>query len=143
MMKRHSPANPSKRSGRTTISFAVAVIASVSVVHASARGTVVLVPPANLPELARHSGESVLLPDTIDGRKLLYIEQSGGATLAVLDVTEPGHIIGEGSLRLDAQVRMPALLDRSRLSVRLGRIVGCATRPPQPKAVIAFPERQA
>jgi hypothetical protein len=61
-----------------------------------------LLPPAVLAELARQEGEAMLLLDTIDGRTLLYIEQNQGARLAILDVTDPGHVKGEGSVQLDA-----------------------------------------
>jgi len=44
----------------------------------------------------------MLLLDTIDGRTLLYIEQNQGARLAILDVTDPDHVKGEGSVQLDA-----------------------------------------
>ena len=62
----------------------------------------ILVPPAVLAELARQEGEAMLLLDTIDGRTLLYIKQNQGARLAILDVTDPGHVKGEGSVQLDA-----------------------------------------
>jgi hypothetical protein len=62
----------------------------------------ILVPPTALPELARQEGEAMLLHDTIDGRTLLYIEQNQGARLAIFDVTDPGHVKGEGSVQLDA-----------------------------------------
>ena len=44
----------------------------------------------------------MLLLDTIDGRAPLCIEQSGEATLAVFDGTDPGHIKGEVSVHLKA-----------------------------------------
>lgn len=44
----------------------------------------------------------MFLLDTIDGRTLLYIEQNQGARFAILDVTDPGHVKGEGSVQLDA-----------------------------------------
>jgi hypothetical protein len=61
----------------------------------------ILVPPTDLPELARQTGEAMLLLDTVDGRTLLYIEQNQGARLAIFDVTDPGHVKGEGSVQLD------------------------------------------
>jgi hypothetical protein len=44
----------------------------------------------------------MLLSDGLDGRTLLYIEQNEGSRLAILDVTDPGHIKGAGSVQLDA-----------------------------------------
>jgi hypothetical protein len=63
---------------------------------------IVVVSPADLPELARVSGQAMMLHATGDGRTLLYVEQNHGARLAVFDVTEPAHVKEEGSARLDA-----------------------------------------
>jgi hypothetical protein len=60
------------------------------------------VPPTELPVLARQGGEAMLLSDAVDGRTLLYIEQNEGSRLAILDVTDPSHIKGAGSVQLDA-----------------------------------------
>jgi len=85
---------------------AMAMIASGIVVaptvHANPFNRIVLVPPTDLPELARQSGDAMLLHETSDGRTLLYIEQNQGARLATFDVTDPVHIKGEGSVQLDA-----------------------------------------
>jgi hypothetical protein len=62
----------------------------------------IVVPPTDLPELARQTGEAMLLRDTIDGKTLLYIEQNHGTQLAILDVTDPGHVKGKGSAQIDA-----------------------------------------
>jgi hypothetical protein len=61
----------------------------------------VLVPPAALPALARQGGESMFLRKALDGKVWLYIEQDGGK-LALLDVTCPAHLRGEGLLSLEA-----------------------------------------
>src|ERR1700756_2111588 len=85
--------------------------------YAGPSNNLILVPPAVLAELARQQGEAMLLLDTIDGRTPLYIEQNQGARLAILDVTDPGHVKGEGSVQLDAapfdfrQGRGSAVLD--------------------------------
>jgi hypothetical protein len=62
----------------------------------------IVVPPADLPELARQTGEAMLLNDTFDGKTLLYIEQNHGTQLAIFDVTDPGHVKGKGSAQIDA-----------------------------------------
>jgi hypothetical protein len=60
-----------------------AVAAPVAFAHPL--GNLILVPPKDLPELAQQSGEAMLLQERLDGRPLLYIEQSQGAGIAVLD----------------------------------------------------------
>jgi hypothetical protein len=77
-------------------------IVTASAVHANPSNNIVVVPPTDLPELARQSGDAMLLHETSDGRTLLYIEQNQGARLATLDVTDPVHIKGEGSVQLEA-----------------------------------------
>jgi hypothetical protein len=62
----------------------------------------IVVPPTHLPDLARQAGESMFLHETIDGTTLLYIEQNQGARLAILDVTDPANIKGDGSVQLNA-----------------------------------------
>jgi hypothetical protein len=72
----------------------------VSAVHATPSNDIVIVPPANLPELARQGGDAMLLRESTDGRQLLYVEQENGSRLATFDVTDPGHIKAEGSIQL-------------------------------------------
>ncbi len=62
-----------------------------------------LVSPADLPELARQNGEAMLLHQTGDGRTFLYVEQKHGARLAIFDVSDPSDIEQEGMVQLDAQ----------------------------------------
>ena len=71
-------------------------------IHKAPYRHLIVVPPTHLPELARQPGEAMFLHDTIDGKTLLYIEQNRGARLAILDVTNPAHVKGEGSVQLDA-----------------------------------------
>jgi hypothetical protein len=71
-------------------------------VYARPSGNIVVVPPTALPELARHAGEAMFLHETAGGRTLLYVEHDAGTGLAILDVTDPGHIRGEGSVQLAA-----------------------------------------
>jgi hypothetical protein len=70
--------------------------------YSSTRNNLIVIPPTALPELARQEGEAMFLYDATDGRTLLYIEQNQGARLAIFDVTDPGHVKGEGSVPLDA-----------------------------------------
>ena len=63
---------------------------------------IVLVRPADLPELARVPGQALLLHATGDGRMHLYIEQNQGARLAIFDVTDAAHVKEEGSAYVDA-----------------------------------------
>jgi hypothetical protein len=63
---------------------------------------IILVTPAELPELARVDGKAMLLRETNDGRTLLYIEQSQGARLAVFDVTDPANVKQEAVAQINA-----------------------------------------
>jgi hypothetical protein len=93
----------SKSLRRTAI--AIAAIGSIAAQAASARATnnIVVVHPRELPELSRQAGDALFLHETIDGKTLLYIEQNLGGRLVVLDVTDPAHVTGEGSVKLDAR----------------------------------------
>jgi hypothetical protein len=101
---RHKTVNPlSKCLRRVAIAAAGLLLAVMaSTVHASAFKETVLVPPAALPELARQTGDAIFLYETVNGRTLLYIEQSQGTQLAIFDVTDPAHIQGNGSVRLES-----------------------------------------
>jgi hypothetical protein len=63
---------------------------------------IILVRPTNLPELARQTGEAMLLDQTRNGKTLLYIEQDQGARLAVFDVTDPANVKAKASVQLEA-----------------------------------------
>jgi hypothetical protein len=75
-------------------------IAAVSAVHANSSNNVIVVPPTELPTLARQSGDAMFLHDANDGRSVLYVEQNQGTELAVFDVTDPGHVKSKGSVPL-------------------------------------------
>jgi hypothetical protein len=77
-------------------------VAAATPLHADPYNNIVIVPPTNLPELARQTGEALLLRETSDGRQLLYIEQNQGSQLSTFDVTDPTHVKGAGSVKLDA-----------------------------------------
>ena len=63
---------------------------------------IILVRPADLPELARVPGQAMLLHATGDGRTHLYVEQNDGARLAVFDVTDAAHVKEEGATYVNA-----------------------------------------
>jgi hypothetical protein len=101
-MKKYERDNVSKRPRRAAMTLAASLLVTATSVHANPSNNIVLVPPTDLPVLARQSGEAMLLNDALDGRTFLYIEQDEGSRLAILDVTDPGHIKGAGSVQLDA-----------------------------------------
>jgi hypothetical protein len=86
---------------RSAMAAAVGGIVAASAVRAAPSHSIVVVPPAELPELARQRGDAMLMHETADGRTLLYIEQNHGARLATLDVTDPLHIKAAGSVELN------------------------------------------
>jgi hypothetical protein len=92
----------SVRARQLTIAIAVcaAVVSPAAFAQSSSR--LILVPPAELPDLARQSGDAMLLQKRSDGSTLLYIEQNQGASIAVLDVSDPSHVRSEGSVHLEA-----------------------------------------
>jgi hypothetical protein len=92
----------SMRLRRAVVAIVAGGIVSASAVHANTSNNIVVVPPADLPESARQTGEAMLLRDTVDGRAILYVEQEHGAGLAIFDVTDPGHIKAGGSVQLNA-----------------------------------------
>jgi hypothetical protein len=96
-----------KRISRIAQLTLAAVVALIFTGHAEARNhdsshKIIVVGPAELPELARVTGQAMMLHDTMDGRTLLYIEQNQGARLAIFDVTDPAHVKAEGSAQVDA-----------------------------------------
>jgi hypothetical protein len=101
-MKEYAGEKVLKRLRRVAMTIAASGLLTAAAVHASPSNNIVLVPPTDLPVLARQSGEAMLLNAALDGRTLLYIEQNDGTRLAIFDVTDPGHIKGEGSVQLDA-----------------------------------------
>jgi hypothetical protein len=73
---------------------------SAFVAHAAGVGTIVVVPPSELPAASREYSEAMMLHETVGGRMYLYIEQQQGTKLAVLDVTNPARIKAEKSVAL-------------------------------------------
>ena len=101
-MRENSAGNLSRVATRLTLATILAALSVVSAGYANPSNDIVLVPPANLPTLARQGGEAMFLHDTKDGRIFLYVEQHQGAQLAIFDVTDPARVKGEGSVQLDA-----------------------------------------
>jgi hypothetical protein len=87
---------------RALVAFVATGTLAAPAAYSRISNNLVVVPPTDLPELARQTGEAMLLHETIDGRTHLYIEQNHGAQLAMFDVTDPGHVKGEGSVQVDA-----------------------------------------
>jgi hypothetical protein len=91
---------------RNVLKLSLAIILggvmAVPISYANPSNNIVLVPPSDLPTLARQPGEAMLLRETIDGRAFLYVEQEQGARLAIFDVSDPVHIKGEGSVQLSS-----------------------------------------
>jgi hypothetical protein len=92
----------SKFACRALIAIATASTLASPAAYSRSADHLIVVPPSDLPELARQTGDAMLLHETSDGRTLLYIEQNNGAQLALFDVTDPGRIKSEGSAQIDA-----------------------------------------
>jgi hypothetical protein len=102
--------NVDSKVSRYPARMALALLACAAVApaaHARSASSTVLVPPASLPAEGRQPGEAMFLHDTLDGRTLLYIEHVGDSGMAVLDVTDPAHIKGQGSVPVDAAAASP------------------------------------
>ena len=98
-----------KYAGRAAMALLTCAVLATPA-HARSLNSALLVPPASLPAEAQQTGESMFLQDAADGRTLLYIRHEQGAGTAVLDVTDPSHIIGQGSVPVtadDAPARQP------------------------------------
>ena len=101
-MRQNSVGKLSGAATRLTLATILAALTVVSAGYANPSNDIVLVPPTNLPTLARQGGEAMFLHDTKDGRIFLYVEQHQGTQLAIFDVTDPARVKGEGSVQLDA-----------------------------------------
>jgi hypothetical protein len=99
-MKQNVSAELLKYSRRIAIAIVASGVIAAPAVRANPSNNIVLVTPADLPELARQGGEAMLLRETSGGRTLLYIEQNQGSRLAAFDVTDPVHVKGAGSVQL-------------------------------------------
>ena len=90
------------RIARLTLVAAVALTMTGYVAPRNLPSKVILLRPAELPELARVSGQAMMLHATGNGRTFLYVEQNDGARLAIFDVTTPAKIKQELAAQLDA-----------------------------------------
>ena len=89
--------NHLRRGAMTMIASGMVVLPTV---HANPSSNILVVPPTDLPELARQAGDEMFLRDASGGRTFLYVEQNHGAQLAVFDVTDPRHVKSDGSVQL-------------------------------------------
>lgn len=86
---------------KTTATILAAVLAFGVTLHAStrkAKSDILVVPPSALPEMAQQASQDLLLHSSSSGTPYLYLEQQGGARLAIFDVSEPAHIRQVGSI---------------------------------------------
>jgi hypothetical protein len=87
--------------------FLAAVIASATIAGAevaSKSGTIIVVQPQDLPQLAQSAGQSMLLHPLVNGLTYLYVEQQQLGRIAVLDVTDMARIKAIGSVKLETPV---------------------------------------
>jgi hypothetical protein len=101
-MNRDADNKLSKCVRRVAIAIAASVSVAAPAAYARSVNSLILVPPAQLPPLARQAGEALFLHQSLDGSTLLYVEQDQGARLAILDVTDPSRIKERGSVALEA-----------------------------------------
>ena len=101
-MKETITSRPSKFVRRAVIAIVAAGTVAAPAAYSRTSNDLIVVPPADLPDLARKTGEAMLLHETFDGRTHLYIEQNHGVQLAIFDVTDPSHVKGEGSVQIEA-----------------------------------------
>jgi hypothetical protein len=88
-----NPSNIIVKSVRVAIAAAIVGGVGVPTAFAKPADRLVLVPPASLPAVARQGGDSMFLHAGNDGRMFLYIQRKQGMELAMLDVTDPAHIM--------------------------------------------------
>jgi hypothetical protein len=87
---------------QTVIALVAAGTLAAPAAYSKTSKNLIVVPPTDLPELARQTGEAMFLHNTFDGKTYLYIEQNQGTQLAIFDVTDPSHVKGEGSAQIDS-----------------------------------------
>jgi hypothetical protein len=90
------------RIARFTLVAAAVLTMAGHVASRNRPSKVILLRPAELPELARVTSQAMVLHATGNGRTFLYVEQNDGARLAIFDVTNPAKIKQEPAAQLDA-----------------------------------------
>jgi len=81
----------SRTTSAALLFFAIGAMAEAQI--ASRSGNIILVQPGSLPTLAQQQGIAFqLYSGSGDGSCYLYIEQSQGSRLLVLDVSDPAHV---------------------------------------------------
>jgi hypothetical protein len=101
-MKDYPTGRLSNNARRVAIAIVASGIVAAPAAYAKSFNNLVIVTPIGLPEIARQAGEAMFLHQEVDGSTFLYVEQSDGTRLAVLDVTDPAHIKAKGLVQLDA-----------------------------------------
>jgi hypothetical protein len=98
-----SPSSGQSRGALSAILFGVFVLAGTAQGQVVSRSKeIVVVKPASLPTLAQEPGIALqLYTEAGNGSAYLYIEQSQGQRLLVLDVTDPGNVKMVGDVTLD------------------------------------------
>lgn len=88
----------------TSIAVGAALAFGTQWAHASKHTPstdIIVVAPTTLPSLAQQGSEDLLLYSDDAGSTYLYLEQQNGARLAVLDVTDPAHIVLAASVTME------------------------------------------
>lgn len=75
-MNEHVNSKLSKYLRRVAIAIVASGTVAAPAAYAGPSNNLIVVPPTDLPELARQTGEAMLLHEAINGRTLLYIEQN-------------------------------------------------------------------
>jgi hypothetical protein len=102
--ERRSTLNKKQMIRIARLTLAIAAVLTMTG-YAAARNRpskIIVVRPTELPELARVSGQAMVLHETGYGSTLLYVEQNDGARLVIFDVTDPANVRQESAARLDA-----------------------------------------
>jgi hypothetical protein len=100
-MSQQADRSLSRRIHRAAITLIAGAAIAAPAAQAMAWKNLIVVPPKDLPQLARQGGEAMLLHDTVDGRTLLYVERGEGGRLAIFDVTDPAKVKDAGSVQLE------------------------------------------
>ena len=129
-MKRNVRGKLSKSTRQMAIAIVASAVVASTAVHANPSNNVVLVPPTDLPGLARQSGDAMLLHETIVGRSyagwpILEASLSYGVNIADLDLaTQDGPMALEKRVKDAAKAACEELDQKYQLSTPSNE--GCA-----------------